>query len=115
MTNPQLIEEVPITMAELKEELARVKKRDKELNMRCTKVEEYLNQFCTLDSKKAAELTKKLEDLKIPRLKDVHIKKIIDLLPKTEDDLKLILQGYILTVNKESLKKIMKVVKDFTS
>ena len=108
----ELISETPITMAELREEVKKLKKRDTELNIRATKTEEYLNKFSALDSKKAVELTKKLTDLDIPRLKEVHIIKIVDLLPKTVDDLKLILQGYTLTVSKDNLMKIVGAVKD---
>lgn len=109
----ETISETPITMAELKEELKKLKKRDIELNMRANKTEEYLNKFSALDSKKATELTKKIVSLNIPRLKENHIVKIIDLLPKTVDDLKLILQGYTLTVSKDNLSKVIGAVKDF--
>jgi len=54
-----------------------------------------------------------LEDLKIPRLKDTHITKIIDILPTTLEDLKAVLQGYSLTVNNENLNKIVETVNGF--
>ena len=49
---------------------------------------------------------------KIPRLKEIHIKKIVSLLPKTIEGLKLILQGYTITVKDEAVKKILKVLED---
>ena len=41
----QILSENPISMVELKEELEKTRKRDKELNFRATKTEEYLQKF----------------------------------------------------------------------
>ena len=99
----EIMSETPINMAQLKEELAKIKKRDKELNFRATKTEEYLNQFVTL--KNPNELVEKLTKLDIPRLKENHINKIVDTLPATVKDLKVILHG--------NLKKIADTVNSF--
>jgi len=111
MAKPEIVSETPINMTELKKELDAIKKHDKELNFRAQKTEEYLQQFCELDEKKAKEIYDKLESLKIPRLKEVHIHKIIDTAPKTLDELKVILQGYTITVNNDNLKKIVEALK----
>ncbi len=111
MTHPEILQQTPVTMAGLKEELEKIKKSYKEPGLRSQKTEEYFSQFVGLDIKKVAELRAQLEKLNIPRLKDTHIVKIIDLLPKTVDDLKVILQGYALTVSNDNLKKIVEVVK----
>ena len=113
MVKPEIISEKPITLTELKQEIDKIKKRDKELNFRVGKTEEYLSHFITLSKAKEDELIKKLEKLNVPRLKEIHITKIVDILPKTVDELKIILQGYIITVNNDNLKKIVDVVKDF--
>ncbi len=60
MAKPEILEEVPVDMAELKEKLAMIKERDGELNFRANKTEEYLGQFVTLDSKKIKELNDEL-------------------------------------------------------
>lgn len=109
----EIISETPLSMVELKKELENIKKRDKELNFRALRTEEYLQHFSTL--KNHEELAKKIEALKIPRLKDKHLIKIIDILPKTLEELKAILQGYTLTVNNENLKKIVETVNKFTA
>lgn len=111
MTSPEILQQTPLLMAELKDELEKTKKRDKELGLRAQKTEDYLNQFVKIDSKKAAELKDKLEKLNIPRLRDTHVVKIADLLPKTPEDLRVILQGYALTVSNDNLKKIVEVVR----
>ncbi len=113
MVKPTILEETSINLVDLKEELKKIQKRDGELNFRANKTVEYLNSVVTLKPKDAKDLYKKLEDLNIPRLKDVHINKIIDILPKTVEELKTIVQSYTLTVNNDNLKKIAKVVTEY--
>ena len=110
----EILSEQPISLVDLKKEIKRIKKRDKEPNFRVTKMEEQLNQFVQLTQKDADELEKEIQKLNVPRLKDIHIKKIIDLLPASVDHLKVILQGYTLTVNQENMKKIVAVTKKYT-
>ena len=110
--HPELIKEKPLTMVEVQDELKRIKKRDEELNFRANKTEENLNSILFIDSKLGKTITKKLTDLKLPRVKEVHIAKIIDTLPRSVEELKVILQGYTITVNADNLKKIVSVVNE---
>ncbi|MBD3249261.1 hypothetical protein GF336_04415 [Candidatus Woesearchaeota archaeon] len=110
---PKIIEEKPIPMAELKKELDSIKKEDEELNFRANKTDEYLSQMTKLSSKKAEELKGKLEGLNISRLKDEFIVKIIDTLPGTVDELRVLLQGYIVSINQADMKKIVELVKEY--
>ncbi|MBW3019966.1 hypothetical protein KY334_01610 [Candidatus Woesearchaeota archaeon] len=110
---PKIIEEKPMSMVEVKSELQKIKKRDEELNFRANKTEEYFNSFMTLSAKDGAELKEKLTALDVPRLKEQHIIKIIDTLPTSEDELKMILQGYTITINKENADKIVKSVSEY--
>ncbi|NQV08501.1 hypothetical protein HQ529_01465 [Candidatus Woesearchaeota archaeon] len=113
MAKPLIVDESPMNMAQVKDELVRIRKRDKGLNFRATRTEEYLKEMVSLDGKKAEELYSKLEGLNVPRLRDVHIHKIIDILPTNLENLKVVLQGYTLTVNNENLKKIVNVVNGY--
>lgn len=113
MVKPQIIQEEPVSMAEVRKALADIKKRDEELGFRANKAEDYLNDFVTLTADKAQELKKKLEGLKISRLKEDQIIKIIDLLPTTVDDLKVILSGYTLSLSKKDMESVVAVVKEF--
>ncbi len=110
---PEIIEEQEIPMFSLKEELAKIKKRDGELGFRANKAEEYLGNFVFLKPKEAKELVEKLKKLQIPRLKNQHIFKIVDLLPETPEELKFILQSFTITINSENAKKITELVKSF--
>ena len=111
MTDMQIVSEVQINSYELKKELERIKKRDHELNFRANRTEEYLNEILIL--KNAEELFDKLLSLNIPRLKEQHIHKIIDITPTTLNDLKVVLQGYTITLSNESMKKIVDTINEF--
>lgn len=112
MAEEQVLSETPINSYQLKEELQKMKERDKELSFRASRTNEYLSQIFT--NEKAAQLLKKLEKLGIPRLKEVHILKIVDTMPATVKDLKVLLQGYTITINNEGMKKIVDTVNEFT-
>ncbi|MBI2662989.1 hypothetical protein HYX15_00455 [Candidatus Woesearchaeota archaeon] len=111
MAEIEVVNEVPITMAQMKKKLEEIKKRDKELNFRAKKVEEYLDQFLTKD-KKQEDLRKKITDLNISRLRDRQITKILDLMPKDIESLKIIFSGDNVTIKQEDLEKILQAVKE---
>ena len=111
--NPKVQDEVPISIYDLNTEIKNIKKRDKELSLRTAKTEEYLHHCVVLKQNEAKELEKSLNALKIPRLKDMHVKKILDILPASLEELKVTLQGYTLTVSKDNMEKIVSVVKKF--
>src|SRR3989338_1361823 len=110
MSSPKVINEKHMSLSEVKVEIENIKKRDKELGFRTQKTDEYLQHFVQNDTKKLSDSLHKLE---IARLKEEHIAKIADLLPKSMEDLKGILQGYTLTVTKENMKKIVDEVNKF--
>lgn len=110
MGDMQIISETPIDIYQLKKELERIKKTQ-ELNFRANRTEEYLNQV--LAHKNVDELFDKLMKLNIARLKEQHVHKIIDITPITVNELKVVLQSYTLTINNESMKKIVDTINDF--
>ncbi len=111
MTNLQVINEKPLTMAELKEKLEEIKKRDKEISEKTQKTLIYLNKFTNVKEKEALKLKEDLINLNIPRIKEKHIIKIIDLMPKDIESLKLIFSIDNVTVKQEDLQRILEVLK----
>jgi DNA-directed RNA polymerase subunit F len=112
MAAPKFIEEKPVSLADVKELMGDLEKRDKELNFRANKVKEYLEAFENIPSvKKKDELYKKLKELNLTRLKEEHIMKIIDFLPTTANDLKIVLQAYPLSLAKKDQDLITETVK----
>ena len=113
MTEISIVEEKPISLAEVREHLEEKKKGKKELNFRENKSLAYITSFAKIKTKEAEELKKELEKLDITRLKEKYIVKIIDLLPKTLDELKIILSGEEVTLKSEDLNKIIEIVKKY--
>ncbi len=113
MSSPKIIEEQPLTLNEVQALIKMLQKRDEELSFRAGKTNEYLEGLIQLKAKQSEELFKKIMALEIPRFKEDYAKKVVDVLPQDEEELKNVLSGYPTSVSNESLKKIMGVVKDF--
>ena len=113
MLSPDVVDKMPIGLAELKDELTKIQARDEELGFRSGKTLEYVNSFGTLSLADFIKLKDEVSKLDIPRLKDEHVVKIVDFLPKSVADLDVLLQGYPITITKENQKKIVDVVKAF--
>ena len=109
----KIISQTPMNASELHAEMKRIKGRDKELGFRAQKTLDYLESLNVLDAKKAKELMEKLLKLEVPRLRDMHFQKIIDLMPTKAKDVKTILQGYNIAVTQENCKKIADVVAEY--
>ena len=111
MADMQIISETPINTHQLRKEIEKIKKRDNELNFRAARTEEYLNQITA--NKNLDELFDKIAKLNIPRLKEHQIHKIINVAPANVNELKAVLQGYPITINNESIKKIADTINEF--
>lgn len=111
----KIINQTAMNASQLHEEMKRIRKRDGELGFRAQKTVDYLESLHALPVKKADELYKKLEGLNVPRLRDVHFHKLIDTLPSTEKDVKVVLQGYSVTVTQENCKKIASVIEEYAA
>ena len=111
MVSPQFIEEQPVPLVDIKEVLLKIEKKDGQLNYISNKTKEYLEQFVTFSEAKKQDLKKKLEALGLVRLKSEHVTKIIDFLPQTIDELKVILLAYPLSMPKKDQEEIVAVVK----
>lgn len=116
MGRPEFVEESTVGLVEVKTILSFIEKRDGELNYRSNKVKEYLDNFGTeLSSAKKEQLKKKLLDLNLVRIKEEHLIKIIDFLPKNANELKVVLIAYPLSLPKKDQDSIIDVVKEFIS
>ncbi len=110
----EILKETPVCCADIKENLEAIKKKEKELNFRAQKTEDYLQSMNLISSKKAQELYGKLDKVGVARLRDVHLVKLIDTMPTTDADVKVVLSGYAgLTVKKDELKKIADIIGEY--
>ena len=106
----KILNEQPISLSELKIEIGKVKNQEKEPSIRVTKVEDYLNSISPLLPEKEKELIEAVKKLDVPRLKEQHLVKIADMAPHTLDDLKVLMQGYAISISSDNLKKIVETV-----
>ncbi len=114
MSKPQVIEEIPLNIVEVKEMLKKIKERDEELNYRAQKTAEYLDVISTIKPKQAKELKEKLLALEIPRVKEMHVHKIIDIMPKTPEGVKTIFSGLTISITADNVKKIVDAVNEYS-
>lgn len=112
MPDLKIISETPLSMIETKEKLEAVKKRDGELGSKASKTHEYLSSFVHVKKKQADELASKIIALNIPRLRNRHVVKIVDMMPHELDSLKIIFTGDNITIKPEDLKRILDVIKE---
>lgn len=110
MSNPTIITEEPITQAQLNQALTKIQERDEELSFRAGKTVDHLNHQPIVDPEKKEELAKAINDLDVPRLKEQHVAKIIDIMPRNVKELAVIISGYTLTVNKDYQEKIIETL-----
>lgn len=111
MVNPQFVSEEPVSLVEVQTLLAEMEKRDGELNQISQKTKDYVDGFVTLSHGKRNELVDALTKLDLTRLKQEHIIKIVDFLPQTTTDLKVVLQAYPLSLPKKDQDAIVATVK----
>lgn len=111
MSELEVVNQVPVSLSELKDFLDKQKKEKKELNFRENKVTEYLQSFDTIKVKDLGSIKKEITELNVGRLKDKHIIKIIDLAPEDTESLKIILSGENLTLKQEDLGKVVEIIK----
>jgi DNA-directed RNA polymerase subunit F len=113
MLQPEILNKEPLSITEVKDILQTIQKRDEELTFRGGKTLEHVNDVPTIDSKKVSELKEKLISLDIPRLKDIHIIKLIDTFPEEVEQVRLILTGFNMTITKDNLKQIVDVLDEY--
>ncbi len=72
---------------------------------------EFIKKFVKLNLKDAKKLMNKIEELDLIKIKKEHIVKIIDLMPKTQEDLNKIFVD--VSLNEDETNKILDTIKEF--
>ena len=110
MSQFTVIEENPISLVDLKKNFASLQEEDMQLSFRAEKTKAYLDQFVLNDEKEYKALYEKVQALQIPRLKARHIVKVLDVMPKDLDSLRLLFSNETITLKEDDLKKILDVI-----
>lgn len=71
----------------------------------------FAKKFLKMNPEKAKELKTKLVELELIKIRDVHIAKIIDLIPKDKEDLLKIITDADL--NEEEINSILAITKEY--
>ena len=111
MSEIEIIKETPISLVETNVILEKIKKKDKDLDEKQQKTQEYIHKLTKLTEKEVKEVKKKLEGIDLQRLKTKHITKIIDVMPQDMDSLKALFTSEPMTLKQEELNKILECLK----
>lgn len=112
MVGKEIISEKPVSIAQVRQILEDIsKKSDLRYEQRLALA--YAQEFAKLTAEESEQLYKELVALNIPRLKDEHIVKIIDILPRTPSELNVILAKDKISLKKELQNEILSVVKKY--
>jgi DNA-directed RNA polymerase subunit F len=102
----KILEERPVASAIAKQLLER--RSEEELNYEQRGTLDYLNKMIKLNPMKAAEAIKELT--KSDKIKPEIAVKIVDLLPRTEEDVRAIFAKERFVLTKEEIGEILKIV-----
>lgn len=110
MAKHTIIEEKPVCLAEVNSLLKKFEERDGQLDPRSSKTRDYFTAFKDVLplEEKVIKLKTKLEKLEIMKLKEEHIIRILNFLPKDEPELQLLLAE--LNLSKKELGEILNVI-----
>lgn len=115
MAKPEILEKTPMNVVQVKAALERIKEKETELNFRAAKTEEYAQDFAKISLKDAEKLLEALKALEIPRLRDAHFNKLIDVMPVSDKHVKIVLSSYNVTPTAENCKKIAETISEFAA
>jgi len=93
----------PLTLAEVSELMSKEEKQEK--------LRAFIKQFTKMPAKEARQMKEELKKLDLIKLKDKHIVKIVDFMPKDAADLTKIVSD--VSFNQEEISKILDVVSKY--
>jgi DNA-directed RNA polymerase subunit F len=100
-----------IPISDVKNILKKIEKDRKELTYEQRIALEHANKFAQLTSQKTKELIKELN--KLDFIEESHIYKLVDLIPKTNEDIKTIFAKERINLNDEKIKKILTIINKY--
>lgn len=74
-------------------------------------VQSFIKKFSKLKLSEAKKLREKIEEMKLLKMKDWHIAKILDILPEDEESLNKIFTE--ISLDEDESKKILELLKEF--
>ena len=112
MPELKIIKSQPLTLSAVGEELKPKTKRE-EIPPIQQKVLEHATQFSKLNKSQEHKLIEELKTLEIPRITEEHIVTIVNILPRSINELKIIFAGSKTTITPENLEKILQTLRKY--
>lgn len=88
------------------------KGKEKELGYEQKNALEFLRKFSKLTDKKASEMAGELS--KITRLKEKHAIMVMDMMPRKDDEIRVLFSQEIISLTEDDKKKILSIVKKYS-
>lgn len=107
-----IIEEKPVSLVRVKSILKK-RKAAGELTYEQKIAYEHARKFSKLTESRALKLREDLCELGIRRLRPNHIVIILNLLPKSSEELKLITASGVAALKSDEIKRVLEVVKKY--
>ena len=105
----EIIEKREVSIAKAREILVKIKKPNYEQKHAL----EYSSKFAKTSAEDAIKILEELRESGIPRIKNRHLKKIVDLMPKKADEIKVILAKEDLTLSKGDVETILDILSKY--
>lgn len=112
MSNYELISMEAVSNSQATD-IIKTKEDSSELTYREDKIKDYLKNFNKLSTKEFNKAKDELLKLEIPRLDEIHIIKILDIIPKNGTELRAIVSHSGTILVDENVDKILSVLKKY--
>lgn len=109
MVGKQILDEKSVSIPEVKKILDTLKEKG-ELRYEQRLALNYVENFAKIGVEDAAKLSEELTSLNIPRIKEEHIAKIVDILPRNYAELNILLAKDKISLKKDIQNKIIEVI-----
>ena len=104
----------PVNLSEVEEVLAK-RKEEGELGFEQQATLDYASKFKKLDKDKAYELATKVRELVGEKISEESAVKIADILPRSKEELLVILARERAELSEGQIKEVIKLVEEYTS
>lgn len=112
MPELKILKSEPFTMASLAEEM-KPKSKKETITPIQQKVLDHSVKFSKLNKSRELKLFEELKALEVPRITEEHIATIVNLMPKSINELRTVFAGSKTTVAPENLEKIQQTVSKY--
>ena len=105
----KLIEEKPITVVEAKSILSKLEKERESLGYEQKITLDFMKAYVQLSEKDVEETKKELKE-KLPELKDHHVVMLLNILPETVEDVKILFSKERIELDENKINQILEVL-----